>query len=449
MTSRRSDPEGHQGLDELAPWLFSRTTSGVRWGLERIRELLAGVGDPHRLFRSVHIGGTNGKGSVAAMAAAGLRAEAESSGTGAVGLYTSPHLVSFSERIRIGGAPAPDDLVLAAAERLRADIIRTEATFFEATTAIAFLCFAEAGVRTAVVEVGLGGRLDATNVIEPIACAITNISLEHTDYLGATIAEIAREKAGILKAGVPAVTGISPHDDGGREALHAMREAAAAVGAPLVELDRVARVEPLDTGAGGTTLRVESHAWGDRVLRVPLAGEHQARNAAVAAELLALLPEDLRPGWPALERGFGELHWPGRLQLERIHGTTWLLDVAHNPAGIATLAGALDRLDLPRPHVLLFGVLSDKEWRAMLPPLLDRVDAAVLTSPDSAPADRRWDPADAAEWIGRHRSTQTRVIPDLREALRRAGTLAPHGTVIVAGSFHTVGDVMAELGLHG
>lgn len=447
MSSRGIAATRDPQFEALAPWLFSRTSGGVRWGLERTRELLAGVGDPHRLFRSVHIAGTNGKGSVAAMAASALRESARGAEAGTVGLYTSPHLVSFAERVRIDGDPAPDALLAAAAERLRPDIERTGATFFEATTAIAFLAFAEAGVRTAVVEVGLGGRLDATNVIEPLACAITNISREHTEYLGDSIAEIAREKAGILKRGVPAISGIAAATGDGREARAAVVETAAAAGAPLVELDEVARVGALDTGPVGTALRLESVQWGERTLRVPLVGEHQARNAALAAELLALLPEELRPSWESLETGFARIRWPGRLQLERIRGTTWLLDVAHNPAGVETLARALDVLDLPRPRVLLFAALSDKDWRAMLAPLLTRMDAVVLTVPPTAPPGRRWEPTTAASWIAAESTLPVRVIPDISDAVARATTLAPHGSVVVAGSFHTVGDTMAELGL--
>lgn len=450
-----SSPDGVAGrpdrLEELAPWLFSRTTGGVRWGLERTRELLAGVGDPHRLFRCVHVAGTNGKGSVAAMTAAALREAAGRGGGGAVGLYSSPHLVSFAERIRIDGMPAPDALVLGAAARLRPDIERTGATFFEATTALAFLCFAEAGVRTAVVEVGLGGRLDATNVIRPMACAITNVSLDHTEYLGPTLGAIAREKAGILKPGVPAVTGITPEDgpEMPGEALAAVREAAAAVGAPLFELDDLAAVEVGAADEAGAALRVRSVAWGERALRIPLVGEHQARNAALAIELLALLPEEARPEWAEIERGLAAVRWPGRAQVERIRGTRWLLDVAHNPAGAASLATTLDALDLPRPRVLVFGVLADKDWREMLPPLLARTDAVLLTIPASSPPGRSWDPAPAAAWIAARGHPPPRVVPHLPDALRRAETLAPHGTIVVTGSFHTVGDSMAELGLPG
>src|SRR5215216_213123 len=190
--------------DQPGAWLFARPTGGIRWGLERTLELLAGVGDPHRRFRSLHVGGTNGKGSVAALCDAALRA-ADPSRT--VGLYTSPHLVSFDERIRIGGRTVERELLLACEARLRPEIERTGASFFEATTAIAFLCFAEAGVEAAVVEVGLGGRLDSTNVLEPEACAVTNVARDHTEYLGETLEEIAAEKAGIFKPGVPAVIG--------------------------------------------------------------------------------------------------------------------------------------------------------------------------------------------------------------------------------------------------
>src|ERR1700741_4406771 len=190
--------------DEAGAWLFARPAGGIRWGLERTQELLAGVGDPHRRFRTIHVAGTNGKGSASALCDAALRAAHPGL---TVGLYTSPHLVSFAERIRIGGRPAERELLLTCEARLREAIERSGATFFEATTAIAFLCFAEAGVDVAVVEVGLGGRVDATNVVAPDAVAVTNIARDHVEYLGDSLEEIAAEKAGTFKPGVPAVTG--------------------------------------------------------------------------------------------------------------------------------------------------------------------------------------------------------------------------------------------------
>jgi dihydrofolate synthase/folylpolyglutamate synthase len=427
--------------DEPGAWLFARPTGGIRWGLERTRELLAEVGDPHLRFRSLHVGGTNGKGSVSALCDAALRA-AESPRR--IGLYTSPHLVSFDERIRIDGRPVERELLLACEERLRPAIERTGATFFEATTAIAFLCFAEAGVDLAVIEVGLGGRLDSTNVITPLACAVTNVARDHTEYLGESLEEIAFEKAGIFKPGIPVVTGeTSPAP------LAVLRARAEEVGAPLTVLDADA-VFDVSVSLDGTVFEMEeSPRWGSREVHTALIGEHQARNAAVAAELLGLLPRDIRPSWEAVERGFASVRWPGRVQVERVRGATWVLDVAHNPAGVATLAETLQRLrvHLPRPVVLLTAILNDKAWQEMLPPLLARADAAILTVAPSSPESRRWNPADAEATLGASSPIPIRVIPDFAAAVQRAETLAPHGTVIVTGSVHTVGDALAELGI--
>jgi len=425
--------------DEPGAWLFARPTGGIRWGLERTRELLAGVGDPHLTFRSLHVGGTNGKGSVSALCDAALRAD-ESPRT--IGLYTSPHLVSFDERIRIGGKPVERELLLACEARLRPEIERTGATFFEATTAIAFLCFAEAGVDLAVIEVGLGGRLDSTNVITPMACAITNIARDHTEYLGDSLEEIAFEKAGIFKPGVPVVTGETAPGP-----LSVLRRRAEEVGAPLSALDEEAVFDVKVSLAGTVFEMEESLRWGSREVHTSLIGEHQARNALVAAELLGLLPRGIRPSWEAIERGFASVRWPGRVQVERVRGATWVLDVAHNPAGVATLAETLQRLRLPKPVVLLTAILNDKAWEEMLPPLLERADAAILTVAPSSPGERRWNPADAEAKIGASSSIPIRVIPDFTAAVQRAETLAPHGTVLVTGSVHTVGDAMAELGL--
>jgi dihydrofolate synthase/folylpolyglutamate synthase len=385
------------------------------------------------------VGGTNGKGSVSALCDAALRA-ADPGRT--VGLYTSPHLVSFDERIRVGGRPVERGLLLACEARLRPAIERTGASFFEATTAIAFLCFAEAGVDVAVVEVGLGGRLDSTNVLEPEACAVTNVARDHTEYLGETLEEIAGEKAGIFKPGVPAVVG---EREGA--ALAVLRARAGAAGAPLVVLDEAASVGDVRVALEGTRFRLESARWGSRVLHLPLVGAHQARNAALAAELLGVLPDGLRPGWDAIEAGFAAVRWPGRMQVERIRGTTWVLDVAHNAAGVAALAAALDELDLPQPVVLVTAILKDKDWAEMLPPLLARADAAVLTVAPSSPPSRRWEPAGAAEQAGVFSGVPLRIIPDFSAAIQRAETMAPHGTVLVTGSVHTVGDALIEQGV--
>src|SRR3954469_9264239 len=239
--------------DQPGAWLFARPTGGIRWGLERTEGLLGGVGDPHRRFRSLHVAGTKGKGSVSALCDAALRAADASR---SVGLYTSPHLVSFDERIRVGGRPVERELLLACEARLRPDIERTGATFFEATTAIAFLCFAEAGVDVAVVEGGLGGRLDSTNVLEPVACAVTNVARDHTEYLGESLEEIAAEKAGIFKPGVPAVVGEREPAQ-----LGVLRGRARDAGAPVVVLDEVSSVEDVHVALEGTRFRLQSARW--------------------------------------------------------------------------------------------------------------------------------------------------------------------------------------------
>lgn len=421
--------------DEPGAWLFARPTGGIRPGLERTERLLAGADLPHRRFLSLHVGGTNGKGSVSALCESALRAAGRRTG-----LYTSPHLVSFAERIRIGGRPVDRELLLACEARLRPEIERTGATFFEATTAIAFLCFAEAGVEVAVVEVGLGGRLDSTNVLAPVATAVTNVAIDHVEYLGGTRVEIAREKAGIFKPGVPALSG-----EAEVEVAAVLRERAEAVGAPFVELDAVSGIADVATGLGGTRFRLSSDRWGERTVEIPLVGAYQARNAALAVELLGTLSEALRPTWEAVDQGFRAVRWPGRMQVVRRGGQTWIFDVAHNPAGVAALAQSLDALDLPRPLVLVTAILADKAWGEMLPPLLGRADAAIFTVAPSAPEERRWDPEAAARAVEVAPRFPLRVIPDLHAALSRVETLAPYGTVLVTGSVHTVGDALQAL----
>ena len=421
--------------DDPGAWLFARTSGGIRWGLERTQELLAGVDDPHRRFRALHVGGTNGKGSVCALCASALQAAHPGR---RIGLYTSPHLVSFAERIRIGGRPVHTGLLAEAEARLRPAIERTGATFFEASTALAFLCFAEAGVDLAVVEVGLGGRLDSTNVVDPLATAVTNVARDHTEYLGESLEQIAWEKAGIFKPAVPALVA---ETEG--VALEVLRRTAGEAGAPLVELDALARIREVEVSLDGTRFRLRSARWGSREVSIPLIGGHQGRNAALAAELLGLLPQDVRPSWEAIAAGFAAAWWPGRMQVERRRGTTWIFDVAHNPAGVAALAETLDGLDVPRPLVLVAAILADKAWDEMLPPLLARADAAILTVAPTSPEARRWDPEQVAQSLAS--DIPVRVIPDLPAALMRAETLAPHGTILVTGSVHTVGDALAAL----
>jgi dihydrofolate synthase/folylpolyglutamate synthase len=418
--------------EQLVRELFPRLSGGIRWGLDRVEAILEEAGHPERRYASVHVGGTNGKGSTSAAIAAALRA-----GGHRTGLYTSPHLCSFRERIQLNGQPLSDAELLEAAESLWPSFRRTQPSFFEATTSLAFLALANAGVDVAVIEVGLGGRLDATNVVTPVLSVLTNVAMDHAEYLGNTLELVAAEKAGIIKAGVPVITA---------EPAPAIRSIfaarAAALSAPFHALadDDVSGVR---VGASGTRFRVRTREWGEMSLYTPLIGEHQAMNAALGVRALELLPDKLRPEREQVAHGVASVQWPGRLQIEQRSDGVWMFDVAHNTAGVEAVAATVRKLDLARPLVLLVGILGDKDWRAMLPPLFDIADAAVLTIPPTAPEARRWDPAAVLQEVGRDGD----VIPDFDVALRHARTLAQGGTVLVTGSFHTVGDALATLGL--
>jgi dihydrofolate synthase/folylpolyglutamate synthase len=405
--------------EDALDFLFPRTTT-IKFGLATTRALLRSVGDPHEVVPSIHIGGTNGKGSVSTLVAAGLREEGWR-----VGLYTSPHLVSFRERILVDGVPISEDALAMWTGRLRAPILEHKATFFEASTAIAFADFAARGVEIAVVEVGLGGRLDSTNVIRPLVSAVTKIERDHMKYLGKTLESIACEKAGIAKPGVPFVIG---------ERTPA-----------LVEVLRrearksVARIDP----AGRADVRVlpAEYEWTGAL---SLVGPHQRRNAGVAHGVLMALPKPYRPSADAVERGFAQARIAGRLDRRG----KWLFDVAHNPDGIRALARAIEAIKPPRPLHALVSILGDKEWPEMLVELDRVIDRGILTVAPTA-AERGWDTRWLRRWLSDRGRPPARsewtLIPSFSEALERA----PEGaaTVLVTGSFHTVGDVMTALGM--
>lgn len=420
--------------DPLARKLFPPLAKGVHWGLERTERALEELGDPHRAYATVHVGGTNGKGSVASTVASVLTRAGHRAGC-----YTSPHLCSFRERILVDGRPLTEARLTGYAEDVRDAIVRHRLTFFEAVTVLAMHAFREEGVEIAAMEVGLGGRLDATNVISPEVAAVTNVAMDHADFLGNTLEQIAREKAGIIKPGVPFVT--AEADPGIRALLRSLAEQK---GAPLVAVEPPS-ADDVEIADDHTSLSVDTGCWGTLELRTPLVGLHQATNAALAVKVLEHLGEPWRPTADEVIEGVASVVYHGRDEVERIDGRTWLFDVAHNTAGIHSLVDTVDRLDLPRPLVALIGVLGDKDWQSMLPPLLSRVDAAFLTQPPSAPAERRWDPLEAADQVDA--ITVVRVVDDFVLAMRRAAERAGQGTVIVTGSVHTVGSAMPLLGL--
>ncbi len=405
--------------DEALDFLFPRTTT-IKFGLTSTRVLLKALGNPHQVMPSVHIGGTNGKGSVSMLVAAALREAGWR-----VGLYTSPHLISFRERIQVDAVPISEDAVAMWTGRLLSLILERKATFFEATTALAFADFAARGAEIAVVEVGLGGRLDSTNVVWPLVSGVTKIERDHMKYLGDTLELIACEKAGIAKPGVPFVVG--ERDPALVEVLK--REARRAVARFGSRRPADIRVLPPD------------YEWCGPL---SLAGAHQRRNAAVAQGILTALPAPYRPSDEQIARAFGSARIAGRLDRRG----RWLFDVAHNPDGMRSLVAALGAMRPERPLHALVSILGDKEWPGMLVQLDQAVDRGVLTSAPTAAA-RGWD----IDWLGRWLRDPCRppphaawtLVPDFKEAIAKVQEGA--GTILVTGSFHTVGDVMSSLGM--
>lgn len=425
--------------------LQRRGRFGIRLGLGRTKALLAALGDPHRAIRGALVAGTNGKGSVLALAGSVLR----ESGL-RVGETPKPHLVSYRERLQVDGRPIePDDFVRLVADALPlADRVARrhgDPTEFELLTALAFRWFADQRVDLAVVEVGLGGRLDATHAWDGGVAVVTNVALDHTDRLGTTIPAIAREKAAIIERGDLAVTGA----DG--EALDVIRRRARRMAAPLREVAPA----PL-TGWDRDSITIELPRLGPT--RVGLRGRHQAHNAAIADATLEALadagiattPDDAR------RRGYAAARWPGRLELLDVApGREVLLDGAHNPAGAAALAAALDDLrthlaggSAPPPArlTLLMGVMADKDVASVVAQLA-RSDAlrGALVVATAVEGGRAMAPDDlAAIWRAQAPGVEVAVERDLDRALALALERS-EGTVVVAGSLYLVGAVRAML----
>jgi dihydrofolate synthase/folylpolyglutamate synthase len=414
----------HMQYRDALDFLYARTTGAWKLGLERVEAFLALLGDPHRDLRTIHVAGTNGKGSVCACVEAILREQGLR-----VGKYTSPHLVDFRERFLVNGAPVSPERIVGFVDRWTPDVERLGATFFEATTAMAFQFFRDEKVDVAVIETGLGGRLDATNVVHPLVAAVTNIGIDHVEYLGTTLEQIAGEKAGIFKRHVSAVIG-----EPNREIARLLEEAAIAKGASgVLSIYRDAPPSKVRVERDGTCFEWQGEEW-----RTPLVGAHQASNAAVALGVIGGLPAYLFPEADVARAGLAKAILPGRFQ----RSGKYLFDVAHNPAGAQVLAATLRVVGMPGPIVALLSVLGDKDWRGIMDALGPLVDEFVLTVAPTSPPSRTWDlpePAAYARGIG----VRALVFRDFDRALAYAAGRAE--TVLVTGSFHTVGDAMDRL----
>lgn len=424
-------------------YLFDLEQFGIKFGLDNIRILVEALGHPDRAFRVVHIAGTNGKGSVTAMVDAVLRAAGHRTGR-----YTSPHLVDLAERFVIDGRPVTTDRLERTTDMFRRTVnqllvdgrLLAPPTFFEATTALALLLFAEARVDLAVCEVGLGGRLDATNVLSPVVTAITSIGHDHQQYLGSTLAEIAAEKAGIIKPGVPLVLGAVPP-----EVAAVVERVAEQRGAPVVRAGEGASVEwaATDVGAWGTRLRLCTPTRDYGTVSLALAGAHQAGNALVATRVLEQLDAGGVPvPAEAVRQGLASTRWPGRLDLRRLPGgREALLDAAHNPEGAQALASFLAS-ESGEPRALVFAAMRDKDVTDMLRVLAPHVRALIMTRASTS----RSAAPEALVAAARTLDVPCPVMaePSLESALDAAWRLTPR--IAIAGSIFLLGDVMKRQG---
>lgn len=421
--------------------LFNRRRFGIKLGLENEEALLAAMGNPHARYPVIHVAGTNGKGSTCALitsilSAAGLR----------VGLFTSPHLARFNERYRIGD----DDIDDAALKALVAEVEAhaeaveqqtcTPVTFFECSAAIAFKYFADKGVDVAVIEVGLGGRYDATNVVHPAVSVITRISLEHTEYLGDTLVEIAGEKAGIVKPGVPVVCGSSDP-----EALDTIRRIAGERSAPVVNVPDAVSVLCRKTSLSGQNVSVESADAGYGAMRLPLLGEHQMENLATAVAAVETFAGRLGVGLEPdiVKKGVAAVAWPGRLTVAGDDPPV-LIDGAHNPQGGQALRKALKAIAGRRPVGLVIGMCRDKDAPAFareLAPAATRAWAVPVDNERTFTPEALHDVLAAAGMASEERGTLAEGVGAAVEWARESD-----GIVCIAGSLFLAGEALELMG---
>lgn len=420
-------------FEESVQYLYGLQKHGAKLGLSNTLALMELLDDPHTRFKSVHIAGTNGKGSTAAMLASIL----EKAGY-RVGLYTSPHLVSFTERIRVNGEAMPEEKVVELTKNLRARIETLPEpfipTFFEFTTALAFAYFVESGVEVAVVETGMGGRLDSTNVITPLASVITTVDIDHQEFLGEGIEDIAAEKAGIIKTGVPVVTGRQDS-----KALRVIKASGYANQAPLYSVGRDASIFSMDTWVGGSVFSYHGFDGVRRPMRISLIGRHQVENAALALLTVDVLRRrGLVISVEAAQDGLSSARWPGRLE-KVAENPLILLDGAHNPGSAARLAetikgifaGHYERL------ILLLGILADKDMAGIIGCLAPLADMVIVTRPNYY---RAGSTARIRKVVKAYTANvqEAQSVPDAIDMARAAAS--EKDMICITGSLFTVGE---------
>lgn len=423
---------------EAMEYLANLTKFGFNFGLGRIEELLGRLGNPHRKLRVIHVGGTNGKGSTVAMIARVLQKAGYRTGS-----FTSPHLHSYTERYRIDGREIPPGKVAELITELRPHLEAMvkegfeHPTEFEVGTALAFLYFNRQEVDYLVLEVGLGGAIDSTNVITPLVSVITNVAMDHMDYLGNSVREITAVKAGIIKPGTPLVTAAA-----NPEALDVIEADCREKGAPMILVGRDVTCEVLQSSRDGLLLSIKGRLGRYDSLRLPLIGRHQAVNSATAVAAVEALVESGAAVSPeAVRKGLAMIRWPARLEIVRERPLV-LIDGAHNYEGALSLSGAIREFFSGSRLVLVLGMLGDKERSKVVAELAPLAEVVIVTKPNS-PRAGEWQ-AIAIE-AGRY-VQEVHQVEDNAEAVKRALLLAgPEDTVVVTGSLYMVADAREML----
>lgn len=423
-------------LREATEFLYGLEKFGIKMDLDNIVALMKYAGDVHRQLNVVHVAGTNGKGSTCAMISSVLAAQGYS-----VGLYTSPHIVSFTERIKVNGVPIPSGDLVRLTDFFHNEIVRLRATFFEATTAIMLKYFSEMKVDYAVVETGLGGRLDATNVVDPLVSVITGISYDHMDVLGDTLEKIAFEKAGIIKRDKPAVVNVTQES-----LMKVFSEVASGRGAKLLFVKDITKLTRSQVGVEGSVFDAKVFGKEYESLKVDLGGKHQITNALTALSAIHLLTESgvniareaVYTGLAAIRTNTGHR---GRLEVLSHHPLV-ILDVAHNPDGIRASIDSLEPLLADRRGTVLFAVMKDKDAVPMLNSLRDKFTHIILTQLKIG----RSMGANDLKKLSNGIKLKTQTFDNSTDALRAALSQTDNDSfLLVTGSHYLAGEVLPVL----
>lgn len=430
-------------------YLYGLQKYGIKLGLDNTIRLLSLLRNPQESFKAIHVAGTNGKGSTSAMMASVLRAAGFRTG-----LFTSPHLVSFTERIKVDDEEIKEAEVIELTDEIKEIINSSQCsefnpTFFEFVTAMAFSYFRRKGIEWAVIETGMGGRLDATNILLPEVSVITNISLDHKEFLGQTLKEVAAEKAGIIKHGIPVVS--SSQDSG---VMDVIKDKVSSEGTVLHEYGRDFVSLLRGSDIRGITFDYKGKNSLDG-LYVPLCGIHQMENASAAIKAIELIMERESIYPESIRQGLANTEWHGRLELIRKPGKKYdiLIDGAHNPSAAGRLSEALKSYFAPQYNriILIFGIMSDKDIKGIMEPLLPIASEIIVTAPDYGRSASPEKLAETARSLGFKPAPVNSVKDALDTAVKRAenSAVADSHLIVITGSFYTIGEAKTILGQKG